>query len=172
MLILPTNLSQINQTNQPTKSIMDHQQMQTLNQFQCYLSRGSREIMAEIICQWTRENYHLIIEELYKKNRTENEETRHLCYLFHNSNIYRSPKLKEMVINSGIIYQHRLSIYIYCCRSLDINMIPFNQIENNYINIFNAEELVERFIFCYSIDFEETMVNKFIEIRDSVVTLK
>jgi hypothetical protein len=79
-----------------------------------------------------------------------------------------SSSLIEFTINSGIIENHRVSIYLYCCDAMTLNIDHADQNdEEGRFDIRNDQEMAHYLLICYY-NTAEILVNEFIEIRDSL----
>ena len=128
-----------------------------------------KEEIDNLLCQWTRDNYPKIVKILHKNNCEEYTLSINLVEMF--SQNIMSQSLYDFILHSGIIRDYRVSIYLYCCDQMIVNVDLIRQRPDKYFDITNNQQMVENLLRCYYYtDF--IMVNEFIEIRDSPIMLK
>lgn len=127
-----------------------------------------KESMNNLLSEWTHNNYQEILPILYENEYTEYEESKKLCNILWTNLILNDPasSLNEFVLNSGIIQNYRISIYLYCCQELNINQDQIDQDPEDIFDINNNEQMTYSFLLSYP---QEILVNEFIEIRDAPV---
>jgi len=128
-------------------------------------------ILNALLCQWTRENYSEMIQLLHKDAFTEYECSLGLSEIFYDKFISAtataadvSSSLIEFIVNSGIIENYRVSIYLYCCDALILNIDD----AQGRFDVMN-DRVMARYLLMSYYNTDEIMVNEFIEIRDSTV---
>ena len=127
-------------------------------------------ILNALLCQWTRENYSEMIQLLHEDAVNEYECSLGLSEIFYDKFISAtataavSSSLIEFIVNSGIIENHRVSIYLYCCDALILNIDD----AQGRFDVMNDRDMACYLLMSYYIT-DEIMVNEFIEIRDSPV---
>ena len=134
----------------------------------------TKNMLNDLLCEWTRDNYSEIVQLLHQDTFTEYEDSRDLSEIFYDTLISggRSSSLIEFTINSGIIENHRGSIYLYCSESRTLNIDHARQSDEPEIfDITNDPQMARRLLGCYY-NTCEIMVNEFIEIRDNSLGLK
>ena len=166
-----------------------------MNQAQTYQNQGKLEIQEDIrikfgkisqdlysetkiilnalLCQWTRENYSEMIQLLHEDAVNEYECSLGLSEIFYDKFISASAtaavssSLIEFIVNSGIIENYRVSIYLYCCDAMTLNIDHAHQNdEQGRYDVRNDQEMAHYLLICYY-NTAEILVNEFIEIRDS-----
>jgi hypothetical protein len=121
-----------------------------------------------LLCEWTRDNYSEMVQFLHQDAFTEYEDSHKLSDIFYDKFIAVSSSLIEFTINSGIIENHRVSIYLYCCDAMTLNIDHADQNdEEGKFDIRNDQEMAHYLLICYY-NTAEILVNEFIEIRDSL----
>jgi len=120
-----------------------------------------------VLCEWIRDNYSEMVQILHQDAFTEYEDSRELSEIFYDKVIAVSSSLSEFIVNSGIIENHRVSIYLYCCDAMTLNIdhADQNDQEGRY-DVRNDQEMAHYLLICYY-NTAEILVNEFIEIRDS-----
>jgi len=130
------------------------------------LSTEIKELIHNLLCQWTRDNYQEIVKILHENNCEEYTLSLHLVEMFSQNIMIHS--LYDFILHSGIIRDYRVSIYLYCCDQMIVNVDVIHQRPDNTLDITNNQEMVEKLLRCYyHTDF--IMVNEFIEMRDSPI---
>ena len=121
-----------------------------------------------VLCEWIRENYSEMVQILHQDALTEYEDSRNLCEIFYDKVIAVSSSLIEFTVNSGIIENHRVSIYLYCCDAMTLNIdhADQNDQEGRY-DVRNDKEMAHYLLISYY-NTAEILINEFIEIRDSL----
>ena len=166
-----------------------------MNQAQTYQNQGKLEIQEDIrikfgkisqdlysetkiilnalLCQWTRENYSEMIQLLHEDAVNEYECSLGLSEIFYDKFISASAtaavssSLIEFIVNSGIIENYRVSIYLYCCDALILNIDHAHQTDaQGRFDVRNDRDMARYLLMSYY-NTDEIMVNEFIEIRDS-----
>ena len=122
-----------------------------------------------VLCEWIRDNYSQMVQILHQDAFTEYEDSRELCEIFYDKVIAVSSSLIEFIVNSGIIENHRVSIYLYCCDAMTLNIDHVHQNdEQGRHDVRNDKEMAHYLLISYY-NTVEILVNEFIEIRDSQV---
>jgi hypothetical protein len=124
-----------------------------------------------LLCEWTRDNYSEMIQLLHQDAFTEYECSLDLSHIFYDKVISTtataatdvSSSLIEFIVNSGIIENYRVSIYLYCCDALILNIDD----AQGRFDVMNDRDMVHYLLMSYY-NTDEIMVNEFIEIRDSL----
>jgi hypothetical protein len=119
-----------------------------------------------LLCEWTRDNYSEMIQFLHQGAFTEYEDSLELSQIFYDKVIggSGSSSLIEFIVNSGIIENHRVSIYLYCCDTLILNIDDAQE----KFDVMNDRD-VARYLLMSYYNTDEIIVNEFIEIRDTQV---
>ena len=125
-------------------------------------------ILNALLCEWVRLNYSEMIQFFHKHDYTEYEDSLNLCDRFWQEIDINSP-LIEFITNSGIIENHRVSIYLYCCQEMSINIDHADQYEDDRLDIRDDRKMSYYLFRYYDSDDSagEIIINEFIEIRDS-----
>ena len=135
------------------------------------LNPETKNMLNDLLCEWTRDNYSEIVQLLHQDAFTEYEDSYDLSEIFYDTLISggRSSSLIEFTVNSGIIENQRVSIYLYCCEARTLNIDHAHQDDEPEIfDITNDPQMARRLLGCYY-NTCEIMVNEFIEIRDTPV---
>ena len=120
-----------------------------------------------LLCEWTRDNYSEMVQILLHEDAfTEYEDPLYLSQIFYDKVIggSGSSSLIEFIVNSGIIENHRVSIYLYCCDALILNIDD----AQGRFDVMNDRDMARYLLMSYY-NTDEILVNEFIEIRDSPV---
>ena len=117
-----------------------------------------------LLCEWTRDNYSEMVQFLHEDGFTEYEDSLDLSEIFYDKFIAVSSSLLEFTVNSGIIENHRVSIYLYCCDAMTLNADD----AQGRFDIMNDREMAHNLLISYY-NTDEILVNEFVEIRDSRV---
>jgi hypothetical protein len=119
-----------------------------------------------LLCEWTRDNYSEMVQFLHEDAFTEYEDTLELSQIFYDKVIggSGSSSLIEFIVKSGIIENHRVSIYLYCCDALILNIDD----AQGRFDVMNDRDMARYLLMSYY-NTDEILVNEFIEIRDSPV---
>jgi hypothetical protein len=105
-----------------------------------------------------------MVQFLHEDGFTEYEDSLDLSEIFYDKFIAVSSSLLEFTVNSGIIENHRVSIYLYCC---DAMMLNADDAQGRF-DIMNDREMAHNLLISYY-NTDEILVNEFVEIRDSRV---
>ena len=124
-------------------------------------------ILNDLLCHWTRDNYSEMIQLLHENAFTEYECSLGLSEIFYDKFISASAtdvssSLIEFIVNSGIIENYRVSIYLYCCDTLILNIDD----AQGRFDVMNDRDMARYLLKAYY-NTDEILVNEFIEIRDS-----
>ena len=121
-----------------------------------------------VLCEWVRDNYSEMVQLFHKHDYTEYEHTLDLCDCFWQQIQIESP-LIEFIVNSGIIENHRVSIYLYCCYEMSVNIDRADQYEEDMLFDVRDDRQMAYCLFKHYHQAGEIIINEFIEIRDSQV---
>jgi len=135
----------------------------------------TKELLHNLLCQWTRDNYQEIVKMLDENNCQEYGPTINLSNaICENILIDENESLIGFIVNSGIIQNYRVSIYLYCCDEMQINIDAIDQTPDNALDIANNQDIAAHLLSCYTSSGspDKLMANEFIEIRDNPISLK
>jgi len=126
------------------------------------------ENMNNIIIEWTRENYIVLLDMLHAINQDEFETTLYLSELL-STGLYQAgfykpdASLHTHLKNSNIVRDYIEHVQMYIC-----NCAGIAELEEINVDINNEDQVLEAFIFYYLLQ-RHVMVNEFVEIRDSPI---
>ena len=128
----------------------------------------TKSMLNALLCEWVRDNYSEMVQLFHKHDYTEYEHTLDLCDCFWQQIQIESP-LIEFIVNSGIIENHRVSIYLYCCYEMSVNIDRADQYEEDMLFDVRDDRQMAYCLFKHYHQAGEIIINEFIEIRDSQV---